>query len=165
MDNQSITKKRFYKRWWFWVIFVFAVIIIVAIAGSGDSTKNLNETGGNQEGQSAAENTKTQEVIKTTGLEISEAYKANEVAADAKYKGKLVEISGTVDTIGKDILNTPYISLEGYKYAILDKVQCMFAKSDESKLIDISKGQQITLKGKVSGKLGNIVVNDCQIVK
>src|ERR1700736_1804386 len=36
------------------------------------------------------------------------AYDANEVAADEKYKGKSVKITGKVQNIGKDILGSPY---------------------------------------------------------
>ncbi len=105
------------------------------------------------------------EAIKVTALELSNAYKANEVAADAKYKNKQVEITGTVESIGKDVLDTPYIALESYQYAIIDKVQCMFSKSDEPQLATVSKGQKIILSGEVSGKFGNIIVKGCAIVK
>jgi tRNA_anti-like len=104
-------------------------------------------------------------VPKVTALGISNEYKQNEVAADAKYKGQIIEVTGTVETIGKDVLDTPYIALATQQYAIIDKVQCMFSKSDEAELATVKKGSKITLRGEVSGKLGNILVRDCAIVK
>ena len=103
--------------------------------------------------------------MKVTAMQIINDYKDNGVAADAKYKNKLVEVSGVVDTIDKDILDTPYIALESYEYAIVDRIQCMFSKSDEVQLATVAKGQQITLRGNVEGKLGNVIIRDCQIVK
>src|SRR3954468_1002371 len=48
--------------------------------------------------------------INVTADELVQAYKANEVAADQRFKGKILLVSGTVDTIGKDVMDTPYVS-------------------------------------------------------
>ncbi len=147
---------------------IVIVLVLLGVMGafvpkttppSSTATNSQNNT----TGQSAP--TPVVEAIKVTALELSNAYKANEVAADAKYKNKQVEITGTVESIGKDILDTPYIALESYQYAIIDKVQCMFSKSDEPQLATVSKGQKIILSGEVSGKFGNIIVKGCAIVK
>ena len=92
-------------------------------------------------------------------------YKANEVAAEAKYKGKLVEISGTVDTIGNDALDNPFIAFATEnQYEIINRIQCMFSRNDITALSGVSKGERITLRGEVSGALGNIIVRNCEIV-
>lgn len=89
------------------------------------------------------------------------AYEDNEVAADEQYKGKILEVSGVVDSIGKDILNQPYIALSlGQPYKI-GRVQCFFSDSDISKLAKISKGAEIRVRGKCIGKMGNILLHDC----
>lgn len=105
------------------------------------------------------------EAIKVTAVTLVADYKANEVAADAKYKNNLVEVSGIVKNIGKDIVDNPYITLsDGEQYSITS-VQCMFSKSDEVDLAKVSQGERITLQGEVSGKLGNVLLNDCSIIK
>lgn len=142
------------------VLKFFIVIIILGIAGSqmGSSAKSeVTESSSNTEVQTPT--------VKVTALQMVSDYKANEVSADAKYKGKTVEISGTVSTIGKDIMDTPYISLKTSEYDIINQVQCMFGKGDEAELANVSKGDSISLKGEVSGKLGNIIIRGCQIVK
>ena len=35
MDNQEVTKKKFYKRWWFWVGAVVVLFIVIGASGSG----------------------------------------------------------------------------------------------------------------------------------
>lgn len=103
--------------------------------------------------------------IKVSARELSQAYKDNKVAADAKYKDKVVEMIGIVDNIGKDILDTPYVILGGSTASIFG-IQCMFSKANEPQLATLSKGQSITLKGRVDGELiGNVVVRDCTIVE
>lgn len=57
-------------------------------------------------------------------------YSANEVAADAKYKGKIVLVRGVIDDIGKDILDDAYIVIGG-RGGFLDGVQCTFAKDKQ----------------------------------
>jgi hypothetical protein len=54
-----------------------------------------------------------------------EHYQANEVAADINYKGRMLDVSGVVQSIGKDLLGTIYVTLEGYRSRIF-KVQCFF---------------------------------------
>lgn len=99
---------------------------------------------------------------KITAPNLLKEYKDNEVRADGKYKGKVLEVSGTVDGIGKDLMDTMYVSLKG---DVIFGIQCMFAKKHESKLASLKKGQEITLKGKCTGKMGNVILRGCMLVE
>ena len=88
-------------------------------------------------------------------------YNRNEVAADSKYKGKVVIVSGTIQDIGKDIMDDAYIVIGGSGF--LDGVQCMFTKGMQSSVARLSKGQQVRVKGEVVGKMGNVLVNKCSM--
>lgn len=88
-------------------------------------------------------------------------YDSNEVAADAKYKGKVVIVSGKIQDIGKDIMGEAYIVIGGAGF--LDGVQCMFTKGEQSSVSRLSKGQQVRVKGEVSGKLGNVLLEKCRL--
>jgi hypothetical protein len=89
-------------------------------------------------------------------------YEANEVAADAKYKGVTVVVSGSIESIGKDIMDQAYVVIGGQGF--LDGVQCTFTKGEESSVARLSKGQQVTIKGEVSGKMiGNVLINKCTL--
>jgi len=88
------------------------------------------------------------------------AYDQNSVAADAKYEDKIVKVSGTIQSIGKDITDTAYLVIGGSGF--LDGVQCMLPRGQENLVASVSKGQYVTLKGKVSGQImGNVLVNNC----
>lgn len=166
MDNQQ-TKKPIFKKWWFWVIVVIVVFMIIgSLSGNQPTTtSSTNETTQTNSNNQQVKN-EPKEVVKPTiqvsATEISQAYTDNEVSADNKYKNQIVEITGVIDTIGKDILNTPYITLKGSQ-AFLADVQCMFPdKAMQEKLANLSKGQKITVIGKVSGKVVmNVLINDC----
>ena len=78
-------------------------------------------------------------------------FKANEVKADEKYKGKVVIVNGKVTDMGKDITDEPYIIVGGT--GMLDGVQCMFAGSGVDAISKLSKGDSVSVKGKYDGFL------------
>ncbi|MES2223750.1 MAG: hypothetical protein V4469_02330 [Patescibacteria group bacterium] len=141
---------------------VFLVLVLFVIIGTTSSSNVMPSV---VTDKSVSVPVPEQPAIKVTATKLLADYKANEVSADAKYKNNIVEVSGLVDTIGKDIVDTPYISLtDGSQYSF-ENVQCMFSKADETQLATVSKGDRLTLKGELSGKLGNVLVNGCSIVK
>lgn len=150
------TKKKFYKKWWFWVI---VVIVVLAIAGS--SSENNQPVTVKTPAQNQPE--QKVEAIKLKAETLRQAYKANEVNGDNLYKGKLVEISGTVDSIGKDVMKEAYITFETPESVSFDKVQCMFNQTEEAGLAQLKKGQSITVQGTVSGAtIGSVIVKNCK---
>ena len=143
-------------------LFIVGVVMVGVFASpnkKSESVANVEQNTPNKEEQVK------KEVVKISAVQLSEDYNANQVSADAKYKNKSLEISGIIESIGKDILDTPYVSLKGRASSFFG-VQCMFGKADEPKLATLSKGQSIVLRGEVSGEsIGNVLVNGCQIVE
>jgi len=95
-----------------------------------------------------------------TGEQLHSEYEANKIAADTKYEGKVVTVTGTVSSIGKDVTDNAYVVIDGMG---LNGVQCLFPEGQESKLSQLSKGQEIVAKGKVSGQMGNVLVRNCTL--
>lgn len=141
-------------------MFVVYAILVLALIGSLGGSKDSSSTATQASKEAAPE-----PALTVTAFKMASDYKENEVAADAKYKDKIVEVSGTVDTIGKDIADTPYIAFATEnQYEVINRIQCMFSTKDTETLSSVTKGQKITLRGKVSGALGNIVIRGCEIV-
>ena len=86
----------------------------------------------------------------------------NEIAADEKYKNKTVEVSGTVQDIGKDLLDSMYITLQTND--LITSVQCMLEDSESGKAANLNKGNAVSVKGEVNGKMMNVLINDCVII-
>ena len=140
-------------------IFLVILLVVVGVSfSSGNNNLKTTDVSNNIEDNIQ----KPIEYIKVTALKLSEDYKANEVAADATYKGKQVEASGYINNIGKDITDTAYVSLKTDQYSIVG-VQCMFEKDFEPQLVTLSKDQNITLQGEVSGKFMNVLIRGCSI--
>lgn len=90
------------------------------------------------------------------------AYNENEVAADFKYKGKIVIVFGTIHHIGKGLMDNAYIVIRGDGWQ--DSVQCFFTKGEEYSLARLSKGQKVRVKGEVTGKeMGYVLVKNCRL--
>ncbi len=88
-------------------------------------------------------------------------YEANEVRADEKYKGKRIQVSGYVDSIGKDIVDDIYITLKT-KNPIF-KVQCFFDKSQTNALASLKKDSFVMVTCRCNGKFGNVLLKDCAL--
>lgn len=162
-EEMTKVKKPIYKRWWIWVLGIIVLFIIIGAASGGESGDSTNKSSDSSSTKNESQAEPAPAAIKVDAKKLSADYEANEVSADQQYKGKIVEVSGTIKDIGKDILDNPYVSFENGNSIF--GVQCMFDKSDANALASLSKAQKITLTGKVSGKLGNVILNDCKIVQ
>jgi hypothetical protein len=97
-----------------------------------------------------------------TADQLYSEYDANQVAADARYKDKVVTVSGQIQNIGKDITDNAYLVIGGR--VGLDGVQCLFPTGQESAIAGLSKGQSVVAKGKVSGQvIGNVLLRGCTL--
>jgi hypothetical protein len=97
--------------------------------------------------------------------ELHSAYENNEVAADAKFNGKIIQVSGVVDDIGKDIMDTIYVSLSAGGEFSFSSVQCFFADAHTSAAASLSKGDYVTIKGKCDGLMMNVLIRGSSLVK
>ena len=149
----AIKKKT--KRYWAIGIGISFILFIVGMASSSTPTSTPT---------SIPAPTPAPTTIQVTAQELYSAYKANEVAADTKYKGKILKVTGVVLEIGKDIFGTPYVTLSsGEKYEVWG-VQCTFSLKDEPQLAQLTKGQTITVQGKGKGYLINVLMGDGVLV-
>jgi hypothetical protein len=94
-------------------------------------------------------------------------YGANAVAADTKYKGKVIQVSGKFGSAQK-------APLMGYAVQLLpddageltSAVQCFVVESAEADVGKMNAGQAVTLQGTCDGQvLGQIKLSKCTIVK
>jgi RecG-like helicase len=117
-------------------------------------------------------NTDAVKVEKTQGVEaetiqefasrIKDDYEENEVRADLKYKGKKIEVVGTVQRIEKSAFGTPYIVMTG-KGDRGESVQCMFNAGSNNELSKLKKGDSVNVIGKCDGRLlGTVMFSDCR---
>ena len=107
----------------------------------------------------------TTEVIKITAEELLKAYYANRKSAEAEYKGKTLEVTGIVGSVGKNIVGTRFVKLAG-DYVEAWRVQCMFDKENESQLAGLTIGQGVIVQGICGDYLPpDVTLKDCLLVR
>lgn len=131
------------------VLIVIGLAVIGSIAGGGGS-KEANSTSDKPVKATETAETTTTAAIEYTAVSVDEmmnTLKANAMKASDAYKGQYLEITGklnVIDSSGK------YISLAPSEddFAIMG-VQCNIKSDDQkSKVMDMSIGDIVTLKGK-----------------
>ena len=176
-------------------IVLIGVVISVYISGPSRSTSERQNESNSRFGQQRQEGTSRDDDVKRLLADIIEKltpdlkehaldarqvvalYESNEVQADSLLKGKPILIRGQIERVAKDILDTPYITIGGSESRI-GMVQCLFTKYagfgtngdllgpiQETALRNLRPGQQVFLAGRVKGKLLNVIVEGCLIVK
>lgn len=93
-----------------------------------------------------------------SAADLLKAYDENEVAADQRAKGRVLEVTGTIEDIGTDILGAPYITMAGR----LPSVQAVFNKRFQNYVAGLKKGGRVTVKCRGAGKLMNVLLQDCR---
>lgn len=93
-------------------------------------------------------------------------YEDNAVAADKKYNGKYIKVTGCFKDSGKDVLNNYYITLGGANDITWDYFQCYF-KNDEAldKVLNYKTGDSLTLIGKVGDQNLSVSLKDCTLAE
>ena len=109
------------------------------------------------------EEPKTEPAIEVTAIALVAEFKENAVAAEQKYGEKRIRVTGVINSIDKDILDTPYVALSGDQYGI-NNVQCMFPKDRASDLVSFKKDSRATVEGIFSSNLMNVLLKDCTVV-
>ena len=98
-----------------------------------------------------------------SAVDLMREYEANEIAADLKYRGKLVLLNGTVKLRGKDVLDKIYVAYDVGNP--VSTVQCYFASGHARRISEVAKGQYIRIQGVVDRKLISVMIKDCSIVE
>jgi hypothetical protein len=89
-------------------------------------------------------------------------------AADRKYRGKYLEMTGIIERVGTDGDDNRFVILHAGDEQAALKIECFFDTVDEddaTRVGRLSKGTTITVRGEYRGRVSNIQVRDCVLVK
>lgn len=104
----------------------------------------------------------TREVVEVTAGYLLNRYQANEVAADATYRGRRLRVTGTVHSIDKDFLDNAILQLEtSDEFA---PVRATLHPSHTSRAAALSRGAHVRLYCEGKGMiLGSPMLDGCLI--
>jgi hypothetical protein len=99
--------------------------------------------------------------ISLTAEELHDAYTENGVAADERYRGRLLRVSGAVESINRDIVDRPYVMLHTRRGM---GVQCFFPQGRSSSISSLRRGDDVVIRGRGNGNLATMVfLKDCSL--
>ncbi len=86
-------------------------------------------------------------------------YAADRLAADTRYKRKVVVVSGIVRDIATDLLDQPVITVgKG-----IGAVECTCLKMPELPVARLKRGQPVSVRGRITGKIIWVELHECTV--
>ncbi len=164
-------KKAWYKKWWVVTIAIIAILYAIGNSAVEDTKQKVSD---DIAGAPAEENktADTQTVapeksipdVTVTSAVLAKEYKENEVAADSKYKGKLIEITGKITGVTNGTFDDEIIvKLSDGEYDF-NGSQCYMKESERDKALAMKKDQTVTLIGTGnSATIGSPMLKDCWV--
>jgi hypothetical protein len=137
------------------------------LAGLGSAMREQKggaSASANQGGARPAEAPKQQAAKQVEIRTLLREYADNEVRADSNFKDQVIQTVGIVDDVKKDITNSIYVTLGTGKQFEIPQVQCFFDDAQAQKAASLSKGAKIGVRGRVSGLMMNVLVQDCEFI-
>ena len=96
-------------------------------------------------------------------LELAES---NEVAAEAKYKGKLIRTTGIVEDIEKGQFRLLPLDSDLFQ---ISGLECNLITNQHSLILNLRKGDEVTIYGRHGGfetfLFNNATIEDCQLLR
>jgi hypothetical protein len=117
-------------------------------------------------GQKASAVASAPKPIAVTAVQICADYGTNQIAADEKWKGKRVAVTGTISNIGKDFMDDSFVALSDGQEFSLGGLQANFGKGSNDVIGQLRKGQKVTIEGTVEGiSVTSLMLGDPKIVR
>lgn len=103
--------------------------------------------------------------LPVTAAALEADFATNVVAADLKYKDKVLAVTGQVVRVVRDESKAVY-TLELATDDGAKAVACDFAERAKHPLASAARGQEVTVRGQCLGRVGEVVrLKDCVVVK
>jgi len=153
------------QRSWFRkhpIITVILLLIIVGIIGSSGSKKETSDATLTDSNTEASASIQPTEVLpeKVNVKSFVDEFEENQVAAEAKWSGKLIEFSAKISNITDSGISFQNVSSKEFSLA---QISCRI--EDKQQLMTLKNGQMVTVSGIVGDQtIGVIDIGKCKVV-
>lgn len=136
------------------LLIVGGIILLLIILGSKGGNKN-------QQTSPSASPTPVPAAMKITAKELADDFDANQVAAEEKWKDKLVEFSAEISNITDTGISFYNVATKEFS---MTQISCRI--KDKQQLLPLKNGQTITVRGTVGDQtIGVIDINQCEVAQ
>lgn len=99
--------------------------------------------------------------VAVSARDLGAAYEANEMAAQQKYGGHTLAVTGIVTSVDLDLSDDPVVMLQGANE--FSSVHANFTKAEADATAALNKGQTVTvICSKLSEVMGSPILKDCR---
>lgn len=97
--------------------------------------------------------------------QLAKEFDDNEVAANQKYKGKIIRVKGKVEEISMSLVfNKPELELDGDIFR--SDISCEFKKVEADKIARLKVGDHVVVRGKCSHHAFSwVYMENCELVE
>jgi hypothetical protein len=121
-----------------------------------------------EQAQADAEAERQARTVVVAAANLLKEFQDDPAAANRKYKGKYLEVTGVVERRGKGGDSGPFVILHGGDDKAPLKIECFFGyldEEDETQNKRLAKGQVVTVRGDYGGRVSHIQLRGCVVVK
>lgn len=138
-----------------WNSLLALLLLLIVVIACTRSTRNSQPA-------SSSNSSETSAPGEISARALFEEYQNDKEAADAKYKDKVLVVTGTIESVAEGASGNPYVTMS--TSSLILRVQFLFTPADRSTLSSLKKGQQAKIRGRVYGRIGNVVLKDCEVL-
>ncbi|WP_303918725.1 hypothetical protein [Draconibacterium sediminis] len=132
------------------------LLVLAAVAGGGAYWYIFMQPQKNMQKASPA--------YKLTAKNIFSEFSENETAANTKYLGKVVELTGKVAEV-KNENNQTAIVLEDVLFGVSAYLDSTYCATNQEVLQAINEGQTVTIRGQCDGILNDVIISRAVVVQ
>ncbi|HBC72990.1 MAG: hypothetical protein UX91_C0006G0182 [Candidatus Amesbacteria bacterium GW2011_GWB1_47_19] len=137
------------------------LLVLFVIGILGTAMGGGNKSGSGPAGTSDAQPTVAPVAQKITAGQLADDFDANQVAAEANWKGKVVEFSAVVSNITDSGISFYNVASKEFS---MTQISCRI--SDKNQLMSLTNGQSVTVRGTVGSQtIGVVGLDDCTVVQ
>jgi tRNA_anti-like len=121
-----------------------------------------------EQAKAAMEADRKARTVVVTAADLLQEFQEDAAAADRKYKGKCLKLTGIVERAGKGGHGIPFVILHAGDDEAPVKVECFFIFFDEdakARSQQLVKGETVTVHGDYSGRVSHIQMHTCVLLK
>jgi hypothetical protein len=158
---------------WKWILAgaVAAVLLVggccgISIWRMGNAMRDLPKEMERMQAQAEAD--RRARTVEVSAVDLVREFQADPTAADKKYAGKYLEVTGVVERSGGGRRDVQFIVLHGGDENAKVKIECFFDlwdEKDNAVVARLNKGEKITLRGEYQGQVSNVQLRQCVLAK
>lgn len=159
--------------WLRWVI-IGAVVAVLGVGGCcglgmwrmGQGFEEMQRE--MQRAQAQVEADRQARTVVVNAKQLLQEFQVDPAAADEKYQGKYLELTGVVERGDVGRRDRPFVVLYAGDESARTRIECFFnyaSPAEEGRIRRLAKGQALTVRGEYDGRVTNVQLRECVLAR